>query len=87
MLSKLEIFEKACELLEVSGHTAEVRAEYSGRAMYGATTPGLVVESCGGVLVGWAITVAVTELGGSPEDAEEFLPERRDNMGLGTIYY
>lgn len=83
---RIEIYRQAVVLMGVNGYDAVLHAAYSGRAMYGGTTPGISTEFPL-TIVGWAITCAVVERGGDAEDAEEFIPERSDSMGLSTIVY
>jgi hypothetical protein len=62
----------------------DVRTDYSGRGMYGATCFGLVVDKTD-LLVGLALGQVLEGLG---EDAFEVLSNARtDNMGYDTIIY
>lgn len=84
---KLEIFRLAVELLEVNGHEAELREEYSGRGMYGKAVPAITIDGGSGMLLGWAVTCAAINLEHEAEDVEMILPQRSDSMGLGMVYY
>ena len=83
---KLVIYEKACELLGERGHEAQVRNDYSGRAMYGNTCVA-IVTSANGAMVGWAIACAAHEAGEEPHECEAMIPRREDQMGKEQIYY
>jgi len=66
-------------LTEELDYEAEVREDYSGRGMYGATCVGIITDAPL-VLVGWAAGyVGITDVA--------YLPMCTDNMGLSTIVY
>ena len=81
---RAEIYERACEILEEEGFESDFRPDYSGRAMYGSTVPGIVSDASGPV-VGWAICIAMAHVAKGME--LDMIPRRTDNMGLSTIYY
>lgn len=86
-MDKTRVFERAADILEEIGYDSSFRQDYSGRGMYGATIQA-ISTSCSGALVGWAVTVAATELYEcEPCDVREILPTSEDSMGLGSIYY
>ncbi len=97
-MNKREIYKRAVDLLNeldlnmVIGNNAKYRDDYSGRGMYGDTTPAIVADS--GVLVGWAVGQAIIEVEGALayqpdfEDwVDEILPQRQDSMGRSQVFY
>ena len=86
-LTKTELYVRTAERLQALGEDARFLPSYSGRGMYGATTPALKTEGSV-VAVGWELAQACAELGGCPDHGrEELLPERRDSLGRGTVLY
>jgi len=89
-----EVLEATVRRLQDMGFEADLRAEYSGRGMFGKTVPGIVTRAPG-VLVGLCIAGAVIEVasGGierpDPEDIDfvDYQLRHEDGMGLSTIYY
>ncbi len=94
MLDTTDVYRKAVEMLTVGDQEASLYENYSGRAMFGATVPGIVTDVCG-PKVGAAITIAAISL--TLENCENVydvmgeiwvhIPVRTDNMGLSFIYY
>ena len=85
-VSKEELYKRAVEILEEEGEDASYYKDYSGRGMYGRTTPGITYY-CSDSLIGWAICVAGEEAGIGAYDMKDYMPTRTDNMGKGTIIY
>lgn len=92
IMNRTEVYEAAVDLLNEHGHEAEFRPDYSGRGMYGKTTPAIVADV--DVMVGWAITVVVStdirivEADMMAETALDMIPKRTDQMGRSsTIFY
>ncbi len=91
--SKAEVYQAAVELMDESGYPADYRADYSGRGMYGDTTPAIVTEH--ETMIGWAIAGVVAGEVPVHDDMEYFLeasrdliPRRTDQMGRSsTIFY
>ena len=90
-MKRREIYEAACETLAGEGWEASVRPDYSGRGMFGQTTPA-IVTGAPGAMVGWAISRVLVE--SDPDDGSEGLdealraiPKREDAMGRDTVYY
>lgn len=62
------------------GYEVEVRDDYSGRGMYGATVPAFVADDTGVMTaIGYAAAIAEVPL--------EDLPRRTDSMGRGVVIY
>lgn len=73
------------QLLDLANYLdGEVYEDYSGRAMYGATCPGITADVTD-VKVGFAIATLLGEVG----DLAEIMADctRTDNMGRSTIFY
>lgn len=69
------------------GCNAQLHADYSGRAMYGSTCVGFVVDDFGGSVIDLVFS-AIEAFGGDIDRAHEtFGAVRQDSMGRGTIYY
>lgn len=86
-MTKEEIYEEAALiLLDNFRADADYMPEYSGRGMYGKSTPAITTEAAG-PYVGLAIALAVEELGGSINEAEKFIPRRSDSMGRDSAVY
>lgn len=88
-MNKAEIYDEAAAVLQLVGHDADMMSDYSGRGMYGSTTPA-IVSNASGPMVGWAVTVAVDrKFSGEKtfEDVLYLIPTRSDNMGLDMVYY
>lgn len=99
---KLEIMQEAVTFLQNQGHSAEFRAEYSGRGMFGDTCPAVVVPSSEITTFGAAYVKAgvefaedqtknpenfITEMGDWLDDLFLSCPNRTDSMGLDIIIY
>jgi hypothetical protein len=69
---------------ELTEGEAEVREDYSGRGMYGATTVAIVTDD-GARNVAIAIGIGVAT-GVLPDEAFRWFT-RQDNMGLGSVIY
>ena len=83
--ARLEIYDAVVIQLEYLGHTASVHEDYSGRGMFGETTPG-IVSNAPAVLVGHLLAHAI--MTHAPKTRPmELLPLRWDNMGMDIIYY
>lgn len=93
----IEVFKKACEILEDQGHESSVREDYSGRGMYGNSEPAIVTDA-EGPMVGAAVLMAALRFMGTTgdeindrsvfEDAVSFIPGRQDSMGrYDRVYY
>ena len=65
------------DLMVDEGYEAEVRAEYSGRGMYGKTVVGIVADDI--VLIGYFAAKAGVEI--------DDLPRRQDSMGTSIVVY
>lgn len=89
-MQKIDVFIKVCELLEDHGHEADLRPEYSGRGMYGATVPAIVTEAPSvmiGILIVQVLVDAGLETWEAAEEAMEMAPKRSDSMGLSKVLY
>lgn len=60
--------------------TIEVRPDYSGRGMYGATCPAIVLTNPDDLI---ALAYAAGEIGMSFDE----VPQRTDDMGMGIVVY
>lgn len=88
--AKLEIFEKTVELLNEDGSDiAAVIPDYSGRGMYGETTPAINTfnQEVSAIEIGVYMAVAMEELGYGPLEEVDIIPQHVDNLGLGMVYY
>ena len=83
---KVKLYEAAVEFLNDEGYDAEVREDYSGRGMYGKTTPAIVTEAPA-ALVGYAIGLVAEDLALTDCNPKDLVPVRSDNMGLQMVYY
>ena len=84
-----EFYKAACDILIEHGYEADYRPDYSGRAMYGDTTPAIVTDAPS-AKVGWAVCIAVRNEHNEQDAidlAERIVPHRSDNMGLSMVYY
>lgn len=70
-------------ILQRSEPTAELRTDYSGRAMFGATCLGFVVSNPGIVGAAVALGLSVTEL----DPVALMATSRQDDMGRDRIVY
>lgn len=88
---KIAIYEAACEILAYD-YDSHVRPDYSGRGMYGSTTPAIVSDAPE-ALIGWAIAAAMIDAHDDDysvsaiEDAKQLIPMRSDSMGRSSIVY
>lgn len=98
-IDRATVYASAVEMLNDAGDTADFYPEYSGRAMYGSTTPG-IVTGADQATVGHYITTVVlqflleegelstpSDIVDAMEYVKQFLPTRSDSMGLDAIYY
>ena len=90
-MDKLEIYNAVVERLSEDGCEASVYEDYSGRFMYGSTTPAIVTDASPAV-VGAAIALEVLHRCEDPSDVEDriwkLVPNRSDSMGLSqSVYY
>lgn len=102
-MNKLELYRMASDLLNEMGHRSEFREEYSGRGMFGCTTPA-IVTSANLTDVNYAIMTSYnlnsydSEVSESYEDvknkvrfmiedSKQYLFTKSDNMGKDSIYY
>lgn len=85
----VEMLEYIADKIENTGsYEVSVDAEYSGRGMYGRTTPALITDAPAlfvGMLIGEAI--AEEQGGWHAVYADDDLLGRTDSMGLGKVYY
>ncbi len=86
-----EVLDMAVGLLMDNGHQAQLRRDYSGRGMYGATCYGIVAY-VSLIEVNRAIRRVVRNLVEDGYDElmdreDEFELTRIDSMGKGYIYY
>lgn len=72
--------ERIVDGMSMHGVDADLREDYSGRGMYGETTPGIIVPEVNDLM---AIGFAAAE----EEIAYRDLPRHIDSMGLGFIAY
>lgn len=82
MIEKSELYEHAAR--ELGG---EFHEDYSGRGMYGAMTPAISGELDQATVTFTITRLCVEEYQMSFDEAETMLPYRRDNLGMGTIFY
>ena len=82
---RMDVYAMAVDVLDYQGYTASLRPAYSGRGMFGETTPG-IVSNAPGVLVGWAINSSILMRARDTKPLT-LLPLRQDSMGRETIYY
>ena len=75
-----EQLQEACENAGLSGDA--LRPDYSGRAMYGSTCLGIVVDSLDELL---AFIASFASFGDDWDSLTSGV--RQDSMGLSTIYY
>lgn len=68
-------------ILDDLGVECDVKEDYSGRGMYGATVPALIVDN--EVMVGVACGILIER--GKMQTSE--IPVRRDGMGLSVVVY
>lgn len=98
-LDKVEVLTLAVESLNCNGNEASIEEEYSGRCMYGDTTPAIIAD-CDLSEVNRHIRIATAELLDSNEHPKEELSfseiadmlskyelRKRDNMGRDYVYY
>ena len=85
VMDSKNIYRAASVLLEEYGVEVSYDRAYSGRGMYGETTPAITCDS--GCMVGWAIMVVAEDFGLDLREARRYLPQRSDNMGLSTVWY
>lgn len=90
-ITRLEVYEEAVEVIDEPGrYHAELRAEYSGRAMYGRTVPAIVTNAPG-TIVAWAIMCVLAERFDNCCDlqveSESYIPTGQDQMGMDRVYY
>lgn len=93
----IEIYTAACAILEEEGHEASVREDYSGRCMYGETTPAIVTDAEGSEMAAAVFFAALKHTQGDSvdlnqrglfEDIKSFIPGRFDTMGRNnSVYY
>lgn len=75
----LKVARKLTEALIDAGIGVSLREDYSGRGMYGATTPALVLDSHDLVEMG--------RIAGQIGLKSRDVPRRQDNMGLKVVVY
>ncbi len=80
-MDKFEFLYEVKAYLDREGYDTDVRSDYSGRGMYGATTPAIVTDASFATVAKYGQRV-VEEF-----DCEDHTPDRSDNMGLSMIYY
>lgn len=76
--------EKLDEIIEESGIEADVRTEYSGRAMYGRSCLGLVVSSSREM---FKFFIAAGHVLDEVQAYQLAAVLHQDNMGLGWVFY
>lgn len=98
MEAKCKIFRHAVEWLEGEGYESSLREDYSGRAMFGNTTPAIVTDA-NGPIIGLAIVHGIIQWYEETVDSEvdwedaikynalDVMPRRSDSMGLSTVWY
>ena len=94
MSEVLEAFRQAAEVLEGEGYECEVREAYSGRFMYGGTTPAIVTDAPASA-VGAAFVMGYVYSLGDEWDIDAYsstiwdaVPKREDSMGRSArVYY
>ena len=85
------VLERATALLRTDypEDHVEFDATYSGRSMYGNTTPA-IITSINPMLISFAITKAVMieeDNFFSIEDVKKYFPMRSDSMGYDKVFY
>lgn len=81
-----DIFPAVVERLQFAGTDAEYRPDYSGRGMFGETTPAIVCDDPH--LLGATIAiVAMDEFDIAPGDVTRITPGRQDSMALSRVFY
>ena len=85
----MELAEMIIEAIENNGMEGELRSDYSGRGMYGASTHGVIIENGIGDVVAAIINNAdiFVDNDGDPIFVGFIAPIRSDSMGLGNILY
>lgn len=80
-------YEDVVSFLENEGYESSFREDYSGRGMYGQTTPAIVSDASGGVVTEAILEVAVEGYDMSFAEAKQLTFKNSDNMGLDMVYY
>lgn len=75
----LKVARRLTEALINAGIGVQLRETYSGRGMFGATTPALVLDP--------ADLVEMGRIAGSIGLKSPEIPKRRDNMGANVVVY
>jgi len=91
-MEKSTFYKEIVRFLEEQGEEASYQDDYSGRGMYGDTTPAIITDcSLTTIATAGLRIIEFNELAGSIGEAAdmiaELLPRRRDNFGLHRVYY
>lgn len=89
IVDRATLFKDTVDYLNDHGHDVEFIEAYSGRGMYGETTPAI-----SGSISGVTLGVALAAVGYDTHDVhpidlfcEEDFPYRADSLGLGSVFY
>jgi hypothetical protein len=88
-MDRATLFKDVVRWLDDHGYSVELYEEYSGRGMYGTTTPAISGDITGVTLGVAFAAVAYSDHDTHPSDLfdDASFPHSTDSLGLGTIYY